>query len=252
VTFWARGFLVAFVVASPSVSMGAAADSQTGRCLSPSVAGARAALRFGGRLVGDVDGDGKADVVRLALDPDARPACRLFLVSRDADGIEAMRIRQPSLERTSTRDLQRSALPALVALAAIDHVPGLEVAVKLEEGAATEFLGLFTSRRGRLSRMELRGGRALANVFPYAGSVRHFSGVDCWRRPASGIVASTSAAELDERGAHWLVVRRLFSNAGLRFVLERSTRRDIRGTVQKLNALFPELNPSPFRTCRRT
>ena len=195
------------------------------------------AHRSPGALRGDIDGDGRSEVIWLAVDPRAKAGCQVFLAAGSGPVVHSLAIVQPEL------NLELSP-PALNALAAIDTEPGLEVVVDLVMGASTRFVGLFGMHSGALERVRFDGPSTLPpDLIPYGGSVAHLDGVDCVR--PQGTIVMSSASPTAERYA----IRRRF----YRVTPGRSTLLPLRTEhhTVKAGALnrFPELASPPFAGC---
>ncbi|MFP5352856.1 MAG: hypothetical protein ACLGIB_09875, partial [Actinomycetota bacterium] len=144
--------------ASPTIAVG-----QT-RCDNLAQAWERG-QRIGGDLRGDVTGDGAEDEVYLLRDPEGGPGCTDLLFVDAGEVVLASEL----------SDGRRYALPQprLNDLADIDGRPGAEIVVDLEQGASTQFVGLFTALAGDLERVRLPGEGGIGDLFPYGGSVGH-------------------------------------------------------------------------------
>src|SRR2546421_10819750 len=75
----------------------------------------------GQALVGDVDGDGRADRVSLRIAPRATVACGVFVVVRTGAGTSVARVRYSPKDPGTAGDLVR-----------IDHVPFLNGLYRLD------------------------------------------------------------------------------------------------------------------------
>ena len=193
--------------------------------------------RSPGALRGDVDGDGRPEVVWLAVDRRARAGCQVFLAAGSGAVVDSLPIVQPELNLALSP-------PALNALAAIDTEPGLEVVVDLVMGASTRFVGLFGMDSGALERFRFDGPGSLPpHLFAYGGSVAHLDGVDC--AGSRGTIVMSSASATAERYA---ILRRFYRvPPGSLTLLPRRTEHH---TVEAraLNR-FSELASPPFAGC---
>lgn len=136
----------------------------------------------GGEVSGDVDGDGSDDLVYLVRDGDGAVGCQTFLVAETAAGSLAT----PTSEADVSYSLQA---PRVNSLIQVDGSGGLEVLVDLEQGASTQFLGMFKVTATGLEKVRILGGSAYGDLFPYGGSVGHMEASNC----------------TDERGADVLI-----------------------------------------------
>ncbi|MGH2963981.1 MAG: DUF4232 domain-containing protein [Solirubrobacterales bacterium] len=216
----------------------------------PASAGAaqhRACASGGGSLVGDVDGDGKADRVAIVGSPAQSNGCVYGLVVRTGSG----KRRYGLGTRTYARPPPEA--PQLDALARIDRRAGLEIVVDLWQGASTRFAGVFTLSSGRLVMMS--GQTAPPDTpegrgFPYAGSVTHQDGVDCSGGAGSGLIVASGAAGFN--GKQWKVTRRFYRAAasGLVELPSRTQRVHVPYRIgNNLSGRFPEFADRPFPSC---
>jgi hypothetical protein len=193
----------------------------------------RGSLRRG-RLAGDVDGDGSTDQISLAVDADARPGCRAFVVVQTAEA----RLIAPIGERHLEIDL---GFPVLDSLVGVDHRVGGEIVVRIAAGASTEFAGLFTVVDDALERVRLNGPHG--NLFPSGGSVGHLEASNCG--PDGAVVISIATA----RGRRYVLERRFHFFEETSLVEEESLAERRRISPDAL-ASFPEFGAPPFSLCR--
>ena len=153
---------------SPQVSAPPSPDT---RCpnLSDAVETGR---RAGGEATGDVDGDGSEDVVYVVRDDQGPAGCQTFVVAETSEGRLSVPAEQPDVSYA----LQA---PRVHSLVEVDDSPGAEILVDLEQGASTQFLGMFKVVDGALERVRIGGGSAYGNLFPYGGSVGHVDASNC-------------------------------------------------------------------------
>ena len=140
---------------------------------------------LGGTVSGDVDGDGTDDDAYLVLDEDGDPGCRTFLVAATGSGT----LVTPTSDEGVEHALQA---PRINSLVQIDGRGGSEIVVDLEQGASTQFVGLFTVADGSLQRVRVQGDAPSGDLFPYGGSVGHIEGSDCGPEPGSVVVTTAS------------------------------------------------------------
>lgn len=198
---------------------------------------AAASNRGPGRLRGDVDGDGRSEIVWLAVDDRAPTGCQVFLAVGSGSGIRSTPVVQPELNLALSP-------PSLIGLAPVDSEPGLEVVVDLVAGASTRFAGLFGIRGGDLTRIEFDGpGTVARDLFAYGGSVTHLDGVDC-ARPRGTLVVTSATPRADR----YTVVRRYYrvTGGGSAPVPRRTEHHVVE--PEALNR-YPELVSPPFAGC---
>lgn len=195
------------------------------------------ANRSRGALRGDVDGDGRSEVIWLAVDPRAGASCQVFLAAGSGSVVRSLPIVQPEMNLALSP-------PALNTLAAIDTEPGLDVVVDLVTGASTRFVGLFGMYSGALERVRFDGpGTLPADLFAYGGSVAHLDGVDCAGRRGTIVVSSASP-----RAERYAIVRRFYrvTPGGSTPLPVRTERHTVE--ARALNR-FSELGSPPFAGC---
>jgi hypothetical protein len=191
-----------------------------------------------GSLRGDVDGDGTADTVRIALDPSGATGCRAFVVVRLAGG-STVTAPIPQWEPTPVLPA-----PHLNSLARIDSVPGDEVVIDVAAGASTQFEGVYTYSAPGLTPVTATG-TPFNGLFAYGGSVGHLDGEACTRR---GTVVISGATERGVSPVRYKVVRRFFRpGAGVLIYRPSLTQRKVL-RLRKLQRL-PEFFGAPFAGC---
>jgi hypothetical protein len=203
-------------------------------CPNASTVADNPAPRRRGHLTGDVDGDGSIDRISLAVDADARPGCRAFVVVQTAEG----RLIAPIQERELQVDL---GFPVLESIVGVDDRAGGEIVVRVAAGASTEFAGLFTVADDALERVRLNGPHG--NLFPSGGSVGHLEASNCG--PDGGVVISTATT----RGRRYALERRFYFFEGTSLVENESFAERRRVSPDAL-ASFPEFGAPPFSMCR--
>ena len=188
----------------------------------------------GPTLRGDIDGDGRTDVVWTEAEwLDARH-CRALLVVRVDDGI----FRTPVASETGL-----FAPPDLAGLVRLDRRPGLEIALVPWIGASTTFVNVYALRAHRLVRLE-------GPLFGHGGSVMTRSGVDC-ARLRGALVVSTGASFLATR-RRYRVVRRFYALHGDAFALKFKERYRVREAgLLRFPELADEIQPFPSCTAVR-
>ena len=151
----------------------------------PNGQAAAVAEPLGGEVAGDVDGDGADDGAYLVLDEDGGPGCRTFLVVETGAGT----LVAPTSDEGVEHALQA---PRINSLVQVDGEGGSEVLVDLEQGASTQFVGMFTVSGGALERVRVQGPAPSGDLFPYGGSVGHIEATDCGADPGSVVVTTAS------------------------------------------------------------
>lgn len=143
------------------------------------------AARVGGESSGDVDGDGSDDNLYLVRDDEGAPGCRIFLVAETGSGT----LVTPTSDEGVEHALQA---PRINSVVQVDGRGGSEVVVDLEQGASTQFVGMFTVADGVLQRVRVQGAAPSGDLFPYGGSVGHIEGSDCGQEPGSVVITTAS------------------------------------------------------------
>jgi hypothetical protein len=185
-----------------------------------------------------VDGDGRPDTVRIAVDPAGASGCQAFVVVGTATGT-----------RVAAAISQWEATPVLPAphlrsLAQVDAAPGGEVVIDVAAGASTQFEGVYTFSERNLVTLMVKGV-PFSGLFAYGGSVGHLDGESCTRRDK---VVVSSATAKGATGTRYKVVRRFFRPAmgALNYAHGRTQRESLRlsGLAQ-----LPEFSGPPFAGC---
>ena len=191
----------------------------------------------GPTLQGDIDGDGRTDVVWTEAEwLDARH-CRASLHVETAKETFAVAVEPP------WEDGGLFAPPDLAGLVRLDRRPGLEIALVPWMGASTTFATVYALRAHRLVRLE-------GPLFGYGGSVMNRSGVDC-ARLRGALVVSTGASFLPTR-RRYRVVRRFYALHGDAFALKFKERYRVReGGLLRFPELADEIQPFPSCTAVR-
>jgi hypothetical protein len=190
-----------------------------------------------GALVGDVDGDGGRDTVRIALDRGAPRGCQAFIVARseNASLVAPISAWDPTAGLTA---------PHLNSLAQINGAAGDEIVIDAAEGASTQFEDVFTFENGVLVPMTVQGA-PFTGSFAYGGSVGHLDGVAC---APDGTIVISSATPKGFSGRRYAVVRRFFRPDGsvLRFEPTRTRHRLVSPAAL---VRLPEFTGGPFAGC---
>ena len=193
-----------------------------------------------GLMKGDVNGDGDLDAVWITA-KSVDGSCRYFVKADFGDSSDRKRLRG---DRFVFRNYSR-----VMAMIAVDTVPGREFGVVTGQGASTTFAKLFTIRANRIREMDVHGAGAPAgDMFPYGGSVTLQFASDCARNRPDGQVIY-SEATLNDAGTHYRVKRRWFQAVGtdLERTSEPTDRRRIR--AERLHERLYEFRTSPFGSC---
>jgi hypothetical protein len=220
--------------ATPTPTHSAPAD----RCANEAAVTSSPDLLKPGSVRGDIDGDSRSDVVRIAIDPSGADGCRAFVVVHLAGG-STVTAPIPQWEPTPVLPA-----PHLNSLARIDGAPGDEVVIDVAAGASTQFEGVYTHSPGGLAPVTVRG-TAFNGLFAYGGSVGHLDGEACTGR---GTVVISGATENGVSPVRYKVVRSFFQpGAGiLRYRPSLTQRKILRlRTLQRL----PEFSGAPFAGC---
>jgi Tol biopolymer transport system component len=215
------------------------------RCLTEDEAALEPSIHKPGSLRGDVDGDGIADEVSVAIDPQAdEPTCRYFLVVQTGEATRATRIDLTGVEGTNDEFI------ALQLLAEINGQPGLEVFVDVWLGAAMEFGKIYTMSGSTLTAMKATGPDAPRDgIFPYAGSLSGVSALDCGEE--TGVIVVSTAYPAED-GKTWTVDRSSYEaikDVLVEFI--RSEQHEVSGEEIQSGGLarFPEFGEAPFDDC---
>jgi hypothetical protein len=218
--------------ATPTAIPPASACSNQGSILS------NPALIKPGSLRGDVDGDGRPDTVRVAVDPAGTAGCRAFVVLRTATLTRAV---APIAQWEPTPVLPA---PHLNAIAQIDREAGGEIVVDVAAGASTQFEGVYSHLQASLVPLTLRGGVSpFDGLFAYGGSVGHLDGEACTR---GGLVVVSSASA--KGTVRYKLVRRFFRPGVTTLRLVRTKHEVVRRTAL---GRLPEFSGPPFAGCAR-
>lgn len=186
-----------------------------------------------GSLIGEVNGDGVTDEVRLIVDPGAEVGCQAWVTvtSEAGEGLAA------SIEE---KDFVFGLdLPALERLVSLDNRAGDEILVRVQSGASTQFFVLFTAVDGEPARVQIsRKGKEVPFIFASGGSVGHLDAADCM----SDLLVVSRAVLKGDRYR----VRRSFYSPGPVLRAERREHALVDG--KGLNE-FPEFAPTPLNSC---
>lgn len=186
-------------------------------------------------LRGDVDGNGRADDVFIAIDERAEIGCRgvLFVITEEAAHAIGVDTEATQLELGQ---------PALRLLVEVDGEPGAEAVVDVQTGASTGFVAVFALGGDGLGRVRVRGRPRLPDgLFAYGGSVGHADGVDC--SPSGDVIVYSALA----RGDHYLVRRWVLT--AVDGVLAADRMRSERVPLDELFVRWPQLAGPPFASC---
>jgi hypothetical protein len=226
--------------------MGPVAFLIAAACASPG--GIASLPAAGSQLRGDLDGDGRPEVVAVRYRPSAPPSCGFLLTARGRSGLRSIRLHPPVGKYGPAAVWVRYGLaPAVRSLAAIDRRAGAEVLVQLWRGASSHGGSVFTLLDGRLRRMRIDG--SWNDEFSWWGSVAHNANVDCLGGPGSGRVATRSGG-VDADGRHLIEARGVYVVRGARFHWIRTRTRTGLSPGQHWWTDIPDVGIGPpFRRC---
>lgn len=143
---------------------------------------------IGGAVRGDIDSDGEPDDrAFLVSDGEGVLGCRNFLVAE----FHGERLVTPTTEEGVQYALE---VPRIHAIVQIDGDGSAEILVDLEQGASSQFLGMFTIVEGDLERVVVQENTDFGNLFPYGGSVGHFEASNCVDHPRADVAVSVAIA----------------------------------------------------------
>jgi hypothetical protein len=194
--------------------------------------------RLQGQLEGDVDGDGTDDIVWLARDDDGPAGCKTFVVAETAGG--------NLVAPTDPEGTMVGFEPRLQALVQADGRPGAEIIAQVLAGASTQFTAMFTVGDGGLVRVAVEPVGtfgAVADLFPFGGSVGHLEASDC---AADGRIVVSVATPAGGSGERYEVERVFLRFEGSDLVQDQVTKRVV--SAFKIQEL-PEYRSSPFGSC---
>jgi hypothetical protein len=171
--------------AVPSVRAGARQG-----CSVPSSA-ALARLPTHGVVAGDMNGDGRADRLSLAVDGRARLACRYVLVADLGSSILTTFVRQPEI------DIQIG-LPRLAELARVNRGRGSQAIVGFSGGAYVEAYGLYDISHGHIVRMRVLSPDLVTfpNAFGAGASVAFGQVTICADGPGKGRILEVALGHM--------------------------------------------------------
>lgn len=119
-------------------------------------------------LIGDVDGDGRADRVFAARVPNAPDRCRYVLVVVSYGRYRTLTLRKDSMGPDFAPKPWGAGTPAVDVLARLDRRPGAEMVVAIwDGGSGRRFDAVFTMRRDRLTRLDVSGVGTAGNVLDF-------------------------------------------------------------------------------------
>lgn len=236
---------VGIATPSASVSPSAAVSVASPECPNEDAVAGDPARQIGPSLSADVDGDGAADDIHLAVDETGGEGCAAFVVVELASsGVDAAPVWQVG---------PQGGLPAprIQGFVDIDGAGGQEIVVDEAAGASTQFVGVFIYTDGALQRVTISGGLdstsapGTENLFPYGGSVGHVEAVDCASTGTVVISTATPGSTQDGQGLYE-IERRFYSFDGA--LLEREDVETHQVPIARLSR-FPEYASSPFGSC---
>jgi len=186
----------------------------------------------------DLDGDGRKDLVFIAVNRRTQGPCRYVLAARIAGQFLAASIVQWQL---AAEDVSLG-LPLIYGFTAINRESGVQILVQTQTGASSRVVGVFALSGRELVRMKFRpaatdpGDR---DTFVVGGAVTHFEAIACPQGSREGRFETIEAfnnATLSAPSAPYTVVRTLFIQKGS--VYERQSRAELRMIKKQLDRLF--------------
>jgi hypothetical protein len=205
----------------------------------------------GRTLSGDVDGDGKPDLVRMTAKPNGR-GCSYGIVAHTADGPVAVKLGT----RWPTHGKQPEA-PTLDRLVRLSPGHGLYVVVNMGRFGREPYVNLFAVRGQKFvdpMDVQLIPPLGVEGMdFPYSERSMDLVGVNCVRGAGQGvIVASNVLRRGGHRGKHLQLVRNFFHVQGSKLTGGRLQQADFplgTQTVERLSRAYPEFGGHPFSNC---
>lgn len=161
------------------------------------------AFRAPGRLSGEMDGDGIADRVHLAIDEGGEPRCQAFIVVESEGAVRSVPI--------EVADLQfEMGFPRLISMPLIDDREGAELVLGVAAGASTQFAAVYTAVDGgivQVVRSDATGPED--SLLGFGGSVGHQDAFDCAPEKGEGVVVVSEAVPVGN-GSRFEYTRRFF------------------------------------------
>ena len=182
----------------------------------------------------DMDGDGEQESVSVAKDQLGIAGCKGFLVVDYGDEVISIPVED-------TLEIEFG-LPDIVGFGEIDPFPGVDAMVRVNQGASTSFLAVYSAGSGSLVKVPFVDGPHPDGTFPYGGSVGHLDGVDC---AGVGLVVSSSAVP---EGDGYKVSRSFYVQGDAAMEFDDSLNEETVVSVEDLESL-PEFAGEPFDTC---
>lgn len=234
-------------IANPTASVSPSASASVGTpdCPNEEAVAGDPARQIGSSLSADIDGDGAADDIHVALDEAGGEGCAAFVVVELASGtVDAAPVWQVG---------SQGGLPAprIYGFVDIDGAGGEEILVDEAAGASTQFVGAFIYTDDVFQRVTVSGGLdstsapGTESLFPYGGSVGHVEAVDC-ASPGTVVVSTATPGSTQDGQSLYEIERRFYSFDGAR--LEREDVETHQVPIARLSR-FPEYTSSPFGSC---
>ncbi len=166
-------------IAIAGASASADATTRPG-CVMPSAA-VLTRLPTHGVVIGDMNGDGRADRVSIAVHRRARLACRYVLVADLGSAVLTTFVRQPYVN-------EQLGKPQLVELARVNRGGGAQAIVNFGGGAYVDAFGLYDISRGHLVRVKVMPleQETFANAFGQGASLAFGEVSFCADGPGEG------------------------------------------------------------------
>lgn len=230
------------VTVTETVAPSPAETTTVSACPNQETVIADSSLRQPGRLTGDLEDDGVADEVFLAVDESAEQGCKAFIVVDSEGAVRSAPIELPDIPF-------ELGFPRLISMPLINQAPGAEIVVGVAAGASTQFAAVYTVVDSAIVPVLREGTTALQeSLLAFGGSVGHQEAFDCAPEIGPGVVV-VSSAEPVGGGARFRYVRNFFvAQEPDVFVEEPSLRES--GTVRfdRFDTLH-EFPNAPFGSC---
>ena len=219
-----------------------------GKCPRLSEASHLAYRPGGGRLRGDVDGDGRRDEVSIRYAPSAPASCGIVLVVETRSKNFAMRVAweyKPGFGKIAARDVW-TAEPFVAAIVRLGGPREAQIVVARHHGAANAFVSFIGVVRGKLVLLPFQS-REYADEFSLFGSVG--TGVTNARCSRGGPLVVLGLGPTSYTGQRWFFTRTEYRLAGGR--LRKTRSRTIRSSRRRIEAFAHAqgFDALPFTGC---
>jgi hypothetical protein len=218
-----------------------------GKCPRLSEASHLAYRPGGGRLRGDVDGDGRRDEVSIRYAPSAPARCGIVLVVETGSKNFAMRVAweyKPGFVKIAARDV-RTAEPFLAAIVRLGRRDA-QIVVARQHGAANAFVSFIGVVRGKLVLLPFQP-REYADELSLFGSVG--TGVTNARCSRGGPLVVLGIGPTSSTGKRWSFTRTEYRLAGGR--LRKTRNRTIKSSPRRIESFAHAhgFDALPFTGC---